>query len=107
MTSTITRPAPEVAVPAGAAHVAAWEHDQPIPSRAFFGVPRGISGRTIVVGTSGHQWADGSIESVPSIEIIGDLHGLNGDQARDLASALLQAAEEIDRWVAHRIRGVR
>jgi hypothetical protein len=100
MTRTIIRPAPEVPAPAGAAHVGAWECDQPIPSRAFFGVPRGISGRTIVVGSAGHQWADGSIESVPTIGIIGDLHGLNGDQARDLASALQQAAEETDGWVA-------
>lgn len=100
MTSTITRLAPEVPLPAGAAHVAPWEHDQPMPSRPFFGVPRGISGRTIVVGTAGHQWADGSIESVASIEIIGHLHGLNSDQARELASALLQAADEVDGWVA-------
>jgi hypothetical protein len=100
MTSTITRPAPEPPVPVGAALVAAWEYDQPMPSRPFFGVPRSISGRTIVVGATGHQWADGSIDSVASIEIIGHLHGLTSDQARELASALLQAADELDGWVA-------
>ncbi|TPG37150.1 hypothetical protein [Mycolicibacterium hodleri] len=100
MTSTITRIAPEAPMPVGAAHAAAWEDDQPMPSRPFFGVPRGIAGRTIVVGASGHQWADGSIESVASIEIVGHLHGLNSDQARELASILLQAADEVDGWVA-------
>jgi hypothetical protein len=99
MTSTIARSAPEVPMPAGAAHVAAWQNDRPIPSRPFFGIPRSVRGRTIVVGTAGHQWADGSIDSNATIEIIGCLHGLDSDQARDLASALLQAAEERDGWV--------
>ena len=100
MTSTMTRPVAEAPMPVGAAHVAAWEDDQPMPSRCFFGVPRGVTGRTIVVGAAGHQWADGSVESVASIEIVGHLHGLTSDQARELASILLQAADEADGWVA-------
>ena len=97
---TVTRPATEAPVPVGAALVAAWEHDQPMPSRSVFGVPRGITGRTIVVGAAGHQWADGSIASVASIEIIGRLDALSSDQARELASALQFAADEADGWVA-------
>lgn len=100
MNTTIARPAPDVPVPVGAAHVASWEHDQPMASRPFFGLPRGINGRTIVVGTAGHQWADGSIESGASIEIIGRLQCLTSDQARELAAALLQAADEVDVWFA-------
>lgn len=96
---TVTRPAPEAPVPVGAALVAAWEHDQPMPSRSFFGLPRGITGRTIIVGAVGHQWADGSIEPVASIEIIGHLDTLNSEQARQLASALQLAADEADGWV--------
>lgn len=100
MTSIIAGPASEVPLPNGVDHVAPWEPDQPMPSRPFFGAPRGINGRTIVVGTAGHQWADGTIEAVASIEVIGHLHGLSGDQARELASALLQAADEVDAWLA-------
>lgn len=96
--NTMTRLAPEVSPPAGAAYVGPWDDDQPMPSRSFFGSPRGIGGRGIVVGTAGHQWADGSIESAASIDVIGLLDGLTGDQARELASALLQAADEVDAW---------
>jgi hypothetical protein len=69
-------------------------------SRPFFGVPRGISGRTLVVGTAGHQFADGSVESPASVDVIGVLQGLSSDQARELASALLRAADEVDGWLA-------
>jgi|ERR1700712_485700 hypothetical protein len=99
-TGTIARPALEVPPPTGAAHVASWEQDQPMPSRSFFGVPRGVSGRTTVVGTAGHQWADGSIESGASIDIIGLRDGLSSGQARELASALLEAADEVDEWLS-------
>jgi hypothetical protein len=88
MTTTIIY-ADDVPPPAGAVHVAPWEHDQPMAPRPFFGAPRGISGRAVVVG---HQWVDGSVESVATVEIIGHLEGLTCGQAREVASALLQVA---------------
>ena len=102
MTTTTDTPACEVTKPAGADYVAPWQYDLPIPSRPFFGKARGITGRTIVVGTSGHQWADGSVASTATIEIIGRPDGLASGQARELAAALLQAADEVDGWFADR-----
>jgi hypothetical protein len=98
MTSSIIESAREAPLPVGAAFGAPWEPDESMASRPFFGVPRAISGSTIVVGTVGHQWSDGSIEPVAGIEVIGLLRCLNSDQARELGLALLEAADEVDGW---------
>jgi hypothetical protein len=59
------------------------------------------------------QWADGSLADgtgaegngleAPGITVLDDIgHPLNSDQARELAAALLAAADEIDRLEAQR-----
>jgi hypothetical protein len=43
------------------------------------------------------QYKDGSVEDVEAV-VVGTDDGLNSDQARELADALLEAADEVDRW---------
>lgn len=95
--TTTTNPYPAVPLPAGAAKAAAWETDDPIPSRCVYGIPRGVTDTKIVVEASASQWADGSVEQL-CIDLTGANRVLNSDQARELAAALLEAAAEIDGW---------
>jgi hypothetical protein len=105
MSTTTTTPHAHVALPAGAAAVDDWTPDHPQPYRIIFGVNRRITGHAAKGGTSAVQWADGSVDDgrveAPSVYV----HGLgettlNSDQARELASVLLEAAAEVDGWAA-------
>jgi hypothetical protein len=99
-----TRNTPDVPLPAGAKDDGIWENDDPQPYRVVYGVPRGVDGQDLVLQTSALQYADGSINTTddpPRVSL--DIHyddGLTSDQARDLAAALIEAADEVGGWVA-------
>lgn len=92
--------------PPSADVVGGWEGN-PL-RRLVFGVDRTVTDSEVRVYTLVSQNADGSIEQSavdadPSVcvadgERLG-LGRLNSDQARELASALLEAAAELDEWV--------
>jgi len=103
MTAT-TNPHPDVPLPAGAVFGDVWEGRG--PERVVTGPTRGITdAETIIciIWTSAIQRADGRIApdhpEPPLVHIDGcaDI-GLNSDRARELASVLLEAADEVDRW---------
>ncbi|GJN99095.1 hypothetical protein NJB1907f44_48880 [Mycobacterium marinum] len=98
-TTTPTSPSPDIELPAGAAFGDKWEGSP--PERLILGPTRGITDSDVVVWASAVQRADASIENgidTPAIQIDGSTDALNSDQARELAAALLQAADEIDGW---------
>ncbi len=104
-----TRGCSTVAPPPGADLVCEWEDNiDGQPSwRSIFGADRLITDTKIRVYPTVVQLADGSIEdsglSAPHISISNNecdtLNGLNSDQARELAAALLECAAELDGWV--------
>jgi len=77
-----------------------------MPYRLVFGVDRTVTDHAVRVSTHAFQFADGSIANrwtgeAPGMAILnGDtdtgLRPLNSDQARELASVLLAAADELD-----------
>lgn len=95
---------PDVAPPPGTDLACRWEGDPAY--RTVFGVDRTVTDSTARVYTCAVQLADGSLDDgtidAPSIAVCdGERDGLtlNSDQARELASVLLQAAAELDGWV--------
>jgi hypothetical protein len=90
----------DVALPAGAVFGDAWEGDD--LKRIVMGPDRGITDSGVIVWTSAVQSAQGRITSEqpepPQVHIEGGALGLNSDQARELASVLLEAADEMDSW---------
>jgi hypothetical protein len=93
-------PTSDIPLPAGAAFGDTWEGDG--PQRVVMGPTRGITDSDFTVWTSAIQCADGRIDSEPpEVHIAGDTDsGLNSDQARELAAALLEAAGELDGWTS-------
>jgi hypothetical protein len=94
-----TNPYPDAPIPAGATRVYDWYDLDTEPARYFAG-PRRVIARhkrnhTLVL-VDGTQWADGRIERIISL----DDDNLTVDQARQLAAALLEAADEVDRWAS-------
>jgi len=98
---------PSVPVPAGTT-ADDWQRGDPMPYRFVFGANRGITDHTVCISTASVQWADDSIDDgqieAPSASFLnGDtevISGLNSDQLRELAALILEAADELDRWVA-------
>jgi hypothetical protein len=103
--TTTTNPYPDVVTAPGAATSTAGADDDPQPYRIILGADRSIVDHPLEVRTSSVRWADatvddGRIEPPPVwVYDVGESKPLNSDQARELASALLQAAHEIDRWM--------
>ena len=95
---------PDVPTPAGAEHDGTWAEDDLQPYRVIYGVSRGVVGHQLALQTSALQYADGNINTTddpPRVSL--DIHydsGLTSDQARDLAASLIEAATEVDGWVA-------
>ena len=89
----------EVKPPAGAVP-ADWEGDG--PHRAVFGADRCIDGHRAEVQTTAFQLADGRVDDGSLVEAptvtVADAVDLSSRQAREVAAALLQAADEIDGW---------
>jgi hypothetical protein len=102
MTPTTT-PNPQVPLPPGA-QGDIWADDDPQAYRVIYGVPRGVTGHELALQTSALQYADGSINTTddpPRVSL--DIHydaGLTSAQARELAASLIEAADEVDGWVA-------
>ncbi len=98
-----TLPLPGIQLP-GVREFDDWQPHYPVPYRAVVGTDRRVTDHPVRVSPSAVQWADGSIDDgrigSPSVYVfeLGDLNPLNSDQARELASALLEAAAEIDEW---------
>jgi hypothetical protein len=98
MTTSHPQPVPP---PVGAVFADIWEVEDPL-QRLVIGAYRGVTGLVTHVWTSAIQWADGGIAQQPDpprVHIGGDIE-LSSDQARELAAALLEAADEIDQWAA-------
>ena len=85
-------------IPAGAIDVGAWYDLDAEPARYFTGMRRVIArdnkDHDTLVLVDGTQWADGRIERIISM----DDDNLTVEQARTLAAALIEAADEVDRW---------
>jgi 2-polyprenyl-6-methoxyphenol hydroxylase-like FAD-dependent oxidoreductase len=58
-----------------------------------------LSAARRVVKLRAIQYSDGSVDDVEAV-VVGIEGGLNSDQARELAAALLEAAAELDKWTA-------
>jgi hypothetical protein len=97
---------PDIAPPPGAEFADDWEGDS--PHRVIVGFDRTVTDHTARVYAVVIQMADGSIDEGliegPHANIAdgerSGIENLNSDQARELAAALLEAADEIDEWVA-------
>jgi hypothetical protein len=106
-TTAPTDPHPDVEPLQGSEFVGTWELD-PLPYRVVFGFDRTVTDHNVRVYASAVQLADGTVDSSliegPSVYVASGendgLEPLNSDQARELASALLEAAAEIDGWAA-------
>ena len=70
-----------------------------------FGPEHGVTDHNVVVHTAAVQFADGSIDNrpdrpidAPHVMVVGHADTLNSGQARELAAALLEAADELEVW---------
>jgi hypothetical protein len=95
----------DVPVPAGVAGADdEWQDDVPLPFRVLFGELRNTDGvEFTTVQATAVQYADariddGSVHEPPHVYLGDD--GLTSAQARALAAALLETADEVDRWIA-------
>lgn len=96
----ITQAPQSAAPPPGADHVGQWENDEPMHSGVILGTAQRIIDTDITVHASACQWADGTLETgigQPTVTLMG-VYDINSDQARELASALLQVAAQVDGW---------
>jgi hypothetical protein len=99
--STATTPGHDVPVPAGVDLVCHWEEAQ----RTIFGHDRTVTDSDLRVYPKATQVSSGAIDD-GNVEVArGERCGfvLNSDQARELAAALLESADQIDRWAAERL----
>jgi hypothetical protein len=94
----------DVPIPAGAAKTDEWQDDSPLPYRLLFGELRGVDGlhldrvsvQPTAVQFSDGRVDDGSVHEPPHVYLGDD--GLSSSQARELASLLVEAADQADRW---------
>lgn len=91
---TTATPISHVPVP-GSGHAGVWEVESNERVRLIYSDPRRVIDHDVLVQSGALQYDDGRIEE-PRV-ILGE-HDLNSDQARELASALLEVADEVDRW---------
>ena len=93
----------DLLIPAGVARTDEWKDDTPLPYRILFGELRNTDGvKFTTVQASAVRFADGRIDDggvheAPHVYLGDD--GLTGGQARELAAALIETADEVDRWV--------
>ena len=99
MPTTTTNPGhPDVPLPAGAVFGGVWEDVKTAPWRTVTFTSRQIIDHDGRITLGAVQYADGSVDEF-SILPSGLDYYLNSDQARELASVLLEAAAEMDGWV--------
>jgi hypothetical protein len=96
---------PDVPVPPGA-RPDTWEDDSPFPYRVLLGECGGIDGvdtdhvsvQPTAIQFSDGRIDDGSVHEPPHVHLADN--ALTTTQARELAATLIEAADEIDGWVA-------
>jgi hypothetical protein len=77
-----------------------WQPNDPLPYRIILGEDRGITNHKMAVHTVAIQFADGRIAAGRiRAAIVYSGQGLSSTQARELAAALLEAADQLDRWI--------
>ncbi|MDT5075999.1 MAG: hypothetical protein QOJ80_636 [Mycobacterium sp.] len=103
-TTASTSQFPDISPPGGTTEDS-WQHNDPRHYRVVFGADRTVTDHRLTVSTNVVQWADGTIDLDGTVEAphvyvfeLGEGNPLNSDQARELASVLLEAAAEIDGW---------
>ncbi len=106
MTITSTKPdlADEVTPPAGA-QGDAWQHNNGQSYRIIYGTARGVADRPdISLSPAAVQFANGTVDNgdqlepaVVYVDFDGE-RGLTASDARALATALVDAAADLDRW---------
>jgi hypothetical protein len=103
MPTTAAHCCPNVPLPADVAAASDWQPNDPLPYRIILGEDRGITNHKMAVHTVAVQFADGRIaDGRIKAAIVYSGQGLSGTQARELASALLEAADQLDRWMEPR-----
>lgn len=95
----------DVPLPAGAEwYDGRWEDVDHRPWRVIRTVKRAVKGCDVTVYAQGVQYADGSLgEGREGLELMVEFledDGISAEQARDLAAALIGAADEMDRLAA-------
>jgi hypothetical protein len=97
---------PDVPIPAGVDRADDWQDDAPLPYRILIGELRAIDGLDVdlvSVQATAVQYTDGRIDDgsvhEPPHVYLGD-DALTSTQARALATALLETANEVDGWAA-------
>ncbi len=100
MPTTTTHCSPSVPLPTGVAAAGSWQLNDPLPYRVVLGEDRGITDHNVVVHTVAVQFADGRIEDgrIKAATVYSG-RGLTSAQARELAAALLEAADQLDGWI--------
>jgi hypothetical protein len=100
MPTTTTPCYPDVPLPAGVAAAGSWQPNDPLPYRVVLGEDRGVTDHNVVVHTVAVQFADGRIEDgrIKAATVYSG-RGLSSTQARELAAALLEAADQLDGWI--------
>jgi hypothetical protein len=100
MPTTTTHCSPSVPLPSGVAAAGSWQLNDPLPYRVVLGEDRGITDHNVVVHTVAVQFADGRIEDgrIKAATVYSG-RGLTSAQARELAAALLEAADQLDGWI--------
>lgn len=95
-------------LPPGTVSLDGWQQDScssPLPLyRMFSGRDRRVDGVDGVIGTSAVQYVDGSVDDgrvdeAPCIWVGMGADSISSAQARQLADALVSAADEVDGWV--------
>ncbi|MGV7695825.1 hypothetical protein PJM27_08940 [Mycobacterium kansasii] len=100
-TSTTT---PSIPLPTGAVCADLWQDTDHRPWRRITGEVRGVTGGNTNVScwAEAVQYADGSLDQSaidrPSVQVEANQEALSARQARELADALLAAADELDGW---------
>ena len=99
-------PTPQnVPIPVSVENVDDWQHDVPLPYRILSGELPNTDGGTnyTTIQATAIQFADGRIDDgnvheAPHVYLGDD--ALTSAQARELAAALIETADEVDRWAA-------
>lgn len=73
--------------------------DEPRAWRLIYSADRKVTDHDALASIRAIQYSDGSLDEIELLVVGADSDDpLNSDQARQLASALLEAAAEMDRW---------
>jgi hypothetical protein len=95
-----TSACPDVPLPAGTVDIRGWEDTADAAWRVVRGAVRSVEGCKVSVSACAVQNSDGSIDrgdDAPRVSVWNpEDAGLSADQARELASQLVAAADELD-----------